>query len=395
MNNSENTSLLAQELEPLKAQIEQTQGKLEVFEDELRAVEAELNEFSDDQQRFGLLRDVCDALDKLGELGASDLFWEAMPEVKNAAEPIEKLRGRIAEFEGEIRGTQEKRESIRAQVDQCQDELDDLHEEVRQAHAREERRLEEFLIEREVSQVSYRPMNMPWATDGESERPFRRALLVALLLCIIFGYLIPLVTVPVPDRTTEPVKIPERLAMLVKKEPPKPKPVPKKLEEEKKPKSEQEKEKSEKEAAKGSPKKGPEEKQPKAGPAGPKGTQLARQKAESSGVLAFKNSFADLMKETPVAKVGTETHLRTGAPRAAGQAQARRSLVALQGGSGGSGGISNAGISTNLGSGNGGGGGNGIANQIGGVGFTHVESAVAGLQEEKGRPLSDGPGPGR
>jgi hypothetical protein len=58
----------------------------------------------------------------------------------------------------------------------------------------------------------------------------------------------------------------------------------------------------------------------------------------------------------------------------------------MEGGSGGSGGISNAAVSRNIGRGNG--------NGIGGVGFTRVESSIAGLKGES-RPLSSGPGPGR
>jgi hypothetical protein len=84
----------------------------------------------------------------------------------------------------------------------------------------------------------------------------------------------------------------------------------------------------------------------------------------------------------------------------AGQAVAQRSLVAIQAQGGSSGGISNAGVSRNVGSGNvdriggggigkGGGGGNGN-----GTGFARVESGIADLQESS-RPLSDGVAPGR
>jgi hypothetical protein len=123
----------------------------------------------------------------------------------------------------------------------------------------------------------------------------------------------------------------------------------------------------------------------------------ARRKAESTGVLAFKDTLKDLMKETPVARLGTEARLSKKAPHAAGQAVARRALVALEGkgGASGSGGISNFGVSRNLGDGGAGGsGGNGLANRIGGVGFARVKSSVAGLAGEA-RPLSNGPGPGR
>jgi hypothetical protein len=381
---SVDTSLLAQELEPLNAQIEQTRGKLEVLKDELRVVEAEFDTFSTDKQRFDALRVVCDALDKLGGLEASELFWEGVPEVKDTPGHLARIRGRIAEFEEVIRGVLEKQASLKAQVNQHLDDLDYLYEEVRDAHAREERRKEEFIVEREISPVPYRLMTMPWTTEGESERRFRRALLLALFLSIGFGYLIPLVNVPVPDRSAMVVEIPERLAMLVRKDPPKPEPVPERPREEKKPEPDQEKpEKSEKSQER------PTKEQPKPAPAE---SQIARKKAENTGVLAFKNTFADLLEETPVARLGTEARLSKEAPQAAGQARAQRSLVAMQAQGGGSGGISNAGVSRNIGSGGGSGGGNG--GRLGGVGFARVESAVAGLAEES-RPLSSGPGPAR
>jgi hypothetical protein len=123
-------------------------------------------------------------------------------------------------------------------------------------------------------------------------------------------------------------------------------------------------------------------------------SQVARKNAEKVGVLAFKSSFSDLIDEVPIAKLGNEARLNNKSPLAAGQAQARRSLVAMQATSGSSGGIDNYGVSRNLGYGAGGGGGNGTASQIGGLGYAKVESAVAGLAESA-RPLSDGPGPGR
>jgi len=213
---------------------------------------------------------------------------------------------------------------------------------------------------------------------------------VALLLSIVFGGLFSWVNIPIPDRSAVVVEIPERLAMLVKKEPPKPPPVPKPERPIEEAKAEPDQKKPDESQER------PKQKQQKQAPAAPQApeTKLARKKAESVGVLAFKNSFKDLMDETPVAKLGTEARLNKDASATAGQARAQRSLVALQG-RGSSGGIANAGVSVNLGSGgNGGGGGGGIAGRLGGVGVAKVESAVAGLAEES-RPLSDGPGPGR
>ena len=396
------TSLLEQELAPLNAQIEQTRKACGTLQAELRTVEAELEKFSAARERVDALQQVCEALDKLGQLKAGELFWKGIPGGEEAAAHLERARGRVSRFQGQISGHLEKQAALQKQIEHRQDELGALYEEVQDAYDREQRRQEEFVIEREISAVPERVVVMPWSREAESERRFRRAVLVALLVCIIFGGLIPLVHVPLPDRSVEVVKIPERLAMLVKKEPPKPapipKPEPKKLDElakkpvdATKPKAEPKKEKK---APKGGG--GPAPKPTKVASGG--GSAAARKKAESVGVLAFKKAFAGLMEETPVARLGTEARLRKGSPRVAGQAVAQRSLVAMQAKGGASGGIGNARVSRNIGYGNAdrlGGGGIGRGGGTGnGVGLARVTSTIAGRGEDD-RPLSDGPGPGR
>ena len=397
-----NTSLLEQELGPLNAQIERIREKREKLEDELRVVEAELEKFSAARQRFDTLQDVCNALDKLSELKAGQLFWKGIPGIDNVSKHLERVRRRVSRFEGKIGGIIEKQTFLLAEVDKRSAELDYLLEEVRDAHEREERRKEEFVIEREISAVPFRAMIMPWTKDAESERHFRRAVLVAMLFCFIFGSLIPLVKVPILERSDAVVEIPERLAKLVKKELPKPvaqpKPEPRQIQEEP--------EKPREEMAKPQPEKSKPDKTPKVAPvpkpvevaAGGNGKAAARKKAERVGVLAFKKAFADLMEETPIAKLGTEARLSKETPRVAGQAVAQRSLVAMQAKGGSSGGIGNAGVSRNVGSGNvdrlGGGGigrGGGSGN---GAGFSRVESSLANIAESS-RPLSDGVSSGR
>jgi hypothetical protein len=396
------TSLLEQELAPLNAAIEQTRRQCGTLEAELRQVEAELEKFSAARQRVDALQQVCDALDKLGELKGGELFWKGIPGGEDAASHLERARGRVSRFQGQISGFLEKQAALQGQIDHRLDELDALYEEVQDAHEREQRRQEEFVIEREISAVPARTLIMPWSREAESERRFRRVLLVALLACFVFGGLIPLVHVPLPDRSVDVVEIPERLAMLVKKEPPQPVPLPKP-----EPKKVEEEAKKPVDATKPKPESKKPEKTPKGGggPA-PKPTQLAggngsaaaRKKAESVGVLAFKKAFADLMEETPVARLGTEARLRKGSPRVAGQAVAQRSLVAMQAEGGSSGGIGNARVSRNIGYGNAdrlGGGGIGRGGGTGnGIGLARVESTIAGRGEDA-RPLSDGPGPGR
>ena len=380
-------SILESELAPLNTQIEKVEQKREALESELRVVEAEINKFSADRQRFDALQDVCNALDKLSELKADELFWEGIPEAKDAAGHVEQVRSRVARFEGEISGILEKQASYQEQINHCLDELQILDEEVRDAYDREERRKEEFVVEREISTVPYRAIIMPWTKEAESESRFRRAILVALILCFVFGAPIPLIKIPIPDRSDTVVEIPKRLVQLVKEDLPKPapvkKPVPKQAKEKPKPTPDKQ-HKPDKEPKGG----GPAKKQTKLATAKGGGAAAARKTANHVGVLKFKDAFAGLMNETPVAKLGTEARLSNKSFRVKGQAVAQRSLVAIQGKGGSSGGISNFGVSRNIGNGNvgrlGGGGGSGIGDGSG-VGFVRVESAIAGL-EESSRP---------
>ena len=404
-------SILEQELAPLEAQIEQVRQKLEGLKGELLAAEAGLEAFSADRERFDTLRDLCDALDRLGTMGGDGLFWDEIPEVEDRAGQVQRMRARVAGFEEEISGTVEKQRSLQGQIDQCLDELYMLDEEVRDAYDREERRSEEFVVEREMSPVPWRTAVMPWNKDAESERFFKRALLGAIFISLVSGSLISLVTVPVPDLSITAPQIPKRLVQLVKKELPKPAPVP---EPERAPEPKREKvaeeikqarkepEPKEKEPETRAEKAKPDEQENKAGPEeGPtkmaavdSGAAAARDKARGVGVLKFTSAFKDLMTEAPLARLGTEASFGNDSPQAKGRAVARRSLVSIQAEDGSRVGIGGAGVSRNIGNGNasrlGGGGGYGE----GGGGYARVESNISGL-EESSRPTSDGLAPGR
>jgi len=124
------TSLLEQELAPLNAQIEKILEKREMYEERLGAVAAELEKFTDARQRFDALQDVCDALDKLVELNAGELFWKAIPGEVDAGGHLKRVRGRVARFEDKICGIQEDQAHLQWQVDQRDEELAFLYEQV-------------------------------------------------------------------------------------------------------------------------------------------------------------------------------------------------------------------------------------------------------------------------
>jgi hypothetical protein len=365
------TSILEEELSQLDARVQQAQRTQGDLEGELRVVEAELGTFASERQRIDALRDVCNALDKLKELKADELFWAGVPDAQNVAGYVRQARSRVSQFEGEIGGIVEKQTVLQWRIKQCLEELDNLEEDVREAYEREERREEEYFVDREMSAVPNYSMAMPWNKQAESERRLRKYSNYAMAFYIFFCAVILLWKLPVPVRPVV-AAVPERLVSMLRKVPPKPE----KLgdhsrKEEKKPEKVQER----------TPEKH-EEDQPRVAVAE---TDAARTKAASTGVLAFKDSFKGILEEAPTARLGSEAHLIS-SQSAAGQARPIRSLVASQSAGGSSGGIGNAGVGRSIGRGNG--------DRIGGVGFSRVESSVAG-QAGEARPLSSGPGSGR
>jgi TonB family protein len=204
-------------------------------------------------------------------------------------------------------------------------------------------------------------MKMPWDSNDEDQRYFRKILLIVLLFSLVLGILIPMWDIPVPDRV-EVVEIPERLAQLMipKKEPP---PPPKaKKQEEKLPDKEKPKKKEDKPV--------PEE------------AKKARKKAERAGLMAFKDDFADLIDDTPIASLGSQAKISGKGSKAK---KTTRSLVTSNVGTSSSG-INTAALSRNTG---------GAGEGMGGVEFSRVESSIGSDFYGEEAPLSSGPGPSR
>lgn len=390
---------------PLNARMEQVRGTLRELEGEMGAVEAELEALSADRQRFDALREACNLLERLEQLEAGELFWGEVPEVPDPAGRVARVRTRVARFDDHIGGILTKQTDLKAHANRCVDELDCLYEDIHDAHARDERREEEFAIVRELSEVPEHELVMPWSHNAESERRYRRAISTAMLLSLLLSIVIRIVHVPPPLRPAV-VEVPERLAMMVRKEH-KPEPV-------KKPKGEKkEAKKEEKVAAKkeGPPQPGKAQAKPQDHPraeAAPGDAAPAPKKSQNTGMLAFKDSFKDLLDETPTPKLGAEARLANPATHAAGAALASRSLVSMNGGgpgSGGgaafsrnvgSGGIGGSGVGRSIGgSGNGSGRGNDSRIGRGGAGFAQVKSSIASAAGKEGKALTSGARPAR
>jgi outer membrane biosynthesis protein TonB len=374
-----------QDQQMLRAQVARASENIAGLEDSLRVVDSELEAMSDQRRQHQLLNDICESLDELHGLGASALFWGEQPDPRSVSAHMGRAREIASAFQNKIAAIEERRRALRENIQQELTKVDWLNEELAELQEQEERRRNEFVIEREVGPIPYRSMVMPWSTQGEDEHRLRKAMLAALLLAGMFGSGTALWELPIPDRTQE-IEIPERLVKLVKQQ--QPKPVPKL--EEKKPEPKEEEKKPE---AKEEEKKIPEEQiakeqtpKPAVEPVREEKKQ-ARATAEKAGVLAFKSSLADLMDDSTPTKLGAEARINDSGQQASG-GPAQRSLVVAQA-QGGSGGINTAALSRNAG------GPGGAGSKLSGVAFTRVESGIGADMKEADRPLSKGTGPSR
>ncbi len=175
----------------------------------------------------------------------------------------------------------------------------------------------------------YYMAELPWTTSREDEQRFRKILLWILSIFLISSIVMPLL--PVREKPKEEVvEVPPRLARIIeeRKKPPPPKKV-ETLASKAKPKAEKKKQPKQKKVK---PKKKPVD------------TQMARKKAQSSGLLAFSDELAALRESPSLGKLSNQA-LKKGSSNTR---KTTRSMVTASVGRG-SGGINTASLSRDTG----------------------------------------------
>ena len=66
-----------------------------------------------------------------------------------------------------------------------------LEDDLFEAQEEEERRKQEWIIEREISDLPPHALVMPWARGGEDDRRFRKSLGVVASVCLLFALILP------------------------------------------------------------------------------------------------------------------------------------------------------------------------------------------------------------
>lgn len=341
----------------LNNQIAEVIRRLEALEEKRRAFDDELNAHANQRVQYQLLGTICTSLDRLAEMGASDLFWggESAPEKQ-----LQRVRENVAEFERKIGAIDGARNAVQTEIDQEEVTLQLLNEELAEQEREAERKAQEFAIEREGVELPYRSYLMPWTKQGEDEKRYRKIMFAVLSVVFVFGGIFTLLKKP-PEAKQE-VVLDEKVAALVvkKKEPPKP------------------------------PEKKPEQPQPPsdaktAANATPAEVNQAHAAVQNKGLLKEGGTFSDILGGADDSNLGSNARVSNAGKVASNDGGTHRSVIGSTA-AGGSGGINTAGISSQ---GTGGGGG-GKSITGGGVAVARVESSTAaGVARDK-RPGGGG-----
>ena len=351
--------------EVVRVQLEQSRGRLDGFVRELRAIDAELEDMATERSQYEALHEVCGGLEKLGQLGAAELFWSGRAANGEADEHLRLVRSRVDEFQQRLAVTEGSREAVLEKIRREEENSEILEDDAYEARWQEEQRKLEWIVDREISELADRPSVMPWARGGEDDQRFRKSLAISLLVGLLLGSLLPMIDLPLPERW-ELTEVPDRLTRLIQE---RTLPPPPPVQERTRPEEQQPPEEVPLLAEEGTPQ--------------PANDQPPEKSTASKGILAFREKFAKLAEHDSVAQLGAQARVTRSGEAAVGRPQ--RALVSTAA-AGSNAGVNLASFSRDVGGGNG--------KNLEGVAVARATSSIGGTGGTD-RPLSGGPGSAR
>ncbi len=371
MEQSDTVSAEFSEEERIRDQVEQSERDLKLLRSDLQKIDDELDVLAERSHNYDLVSEVCKTLEKLDELGESNLFWDRSAG-QDSSSNLRYAKDRIFKFAKEVAEVENRRQAVIDKMAGQNTELDYLHYDLRDAVEREENRRSEWVVQRAANDPQYRKQIMPWARRCDEDERFRRSLGASVLVSLLLGILVSIIDLPLPDLATL-TKVPDRVANLMREELPPPPPVVSEELDVEEPEPEQL-------AEEPPPEELPENIEE------PLVTEVeqpdTREQVKSKGILAFRDSFASRATIKPTAQLGSQARLSSAGEDAIGRPE--RAIVTTTA-PGSSGGINLSSISRDVG-----GGGQGIE----GVAISRVASSIGGA-EGPDRPLSAGAFAGR
>ena len=345
-----------------------SQESVDALVRDLRSLDAQLEALAPERKQHHLLHQVCDALGELDKLGGAQLFWGTPEAVTSGELQLGRVREHVMAFEGRVGELESRRQSTREQIDKAQYRVGLIEDELFEAQEEEELRQQEWIVEREISELHSRPLTMPWTWGGEDDRRFSKSLLGTLAVCLLLALILPFIPLPLAQAPAEtPPEQVLHITMALPRPPPPPRVLPP-------PKLAVQKpiEKPTPQQARKAPTEEPV-----------KPAVETPEPPKPAGLMVFKERLAALADTKIDPELGAQARIDNGTPSTGTPERAMLTTSAP----GSSGGINLAAVSRGL-------GGGGERNAIHGGALTQASSGI-GTGAAANRPVSGGPGPGR
>jgi outer membrane biosynthesis protein TonB len=288
------------EQQALQASLQRHEQSLQKLQRQLEDVRRVLASLEARQQHIDLLGDVCQSLEKLDSAGGSHLLWKD----QGAAEVLQSARRQIDEQKQAVHRAEKKRDELIARIRDGGDDLEFLRLELAEAREREALRAREWIVEREADELPHQDTVMPWARSSSEDRRYRWSLVLTIVAASAVVYAISLISIPAAERPKE-IKLPERMARLVREErepPPPPPQIEEPAEEEEIPEPEPESEAADEQT--------PSEQPEPETEVAVLSEQEVEEKVRTQGILAFRDSFASRASLNTTAQLGAQARVR-------------------------------------------------------------------------------------
>ncbi len=370
------TDGFAEQERALRDEVERSERALEDLQRELDSVDDELGALARRNPQYEMLATACRSLEELENAGAAELFWDERVDRGLREDQMRRAQRRLSEFETEVKDVEARRREIADRIGMHNEALDCLHYDLADAIEQEERRKDEWVVEREVGELPIRDQVMPWTRGCEEDQRFRMSLAASIIVGLLVGWLASVVDLPIPERA-ELMEVPERVAKLVREELPlPPKPAEEQLVAQEEP--------SEPEPGEVEPVSEPVPEAVEPPKVADSAQPDSKERVKSKGILAFRDSISARAQDNMTAKLGAQAKLGNTGDKTIGRPE--RAMVTTTA-PGSSGGINLASISRDIG----GNGGQGIRD----VQVSRVATSIGGGGAGPGRPLSGGAMAGR
>ena len=107
----------------LQAQIAEARKRIAGLEGKLRALDELVVSIANERQQYQILADICDALEKLGTMGAAELFWAGHSNGAAPEQRLRQLRLTVTEFQQKTAAIEQSRHSLQDGIQEQSDNI--------------------------------------------------------------------------------------------------------------------------------------------------------------------------------------------------------------------------------------------------------------------------------